>query len=176
MKSISTVQLLCDDVAGYLRSLLNGYAAEIDPATGYTFWEGPFNAGAADKTFEEAAFLERVRNMLVMEDEETLWLAKATPRAWLAAGKKIAVRRAPTQFGAVSYEILSDADHGKITATVAMPSRSPPKAVLLRLRHPTGAPIKSATVNGKPWNQFNNDRELIELRGLTGNVAVTASY
>ena len=60
------------------------------------------------------------------------------------------MKNAPTHFGTVAYEIVSDVDHGKITATVEMPSRNPPKSVLLRLRHPKALPIKSVTVNGKP--------------------------
>ena len=46
--------------------------------------------------------------MLVMEKGDVLWLARATPRAWLEQGKRIAVRNAPTDFGPVGYEIVSD--------------------------------------------------------------------
>ena len=31
---------------------------------------------------KEAAFIERFRQMLVMEEGDGLWLARATPRAW----------------------------------------------------------------------------------------------
>jgi hypothetical protein len=34
--------------------------------------------------------------MLVMEEGDALWLARATPRAWLEQGKRIVVRNAPT--------------------------------------------------------------------------------
>ncbi|MEI7767483.1 MAG: alpha-L-fucosidase [Phycisphaerae bacterium] len=44
----------------------------------------------------------------------------------------------------------------------------------LRLRHPKSAPIKSVTVNGKDWKDFN--KECVILKGLTGTVAVTAKY
>ena len=106
----------------------------------------------------------------------TLWLARATPRAWLQQGKKISVKNAPTCFGALAYEIVSDVDNGKINATVEMPSRKAPKEVVLRFRHPKSASIKSVTVDGKPWTEFNKDKETITLKGLTGNVAVTAQY
>ncbi len=29
---------------------------------------------------------------------------------------------------------------------------------------------------GKPWTEFNKDKETITLKGLTGTVAVTAQY
>jgi len=94
----------------------------------------------------------------------------------LEQAKKISVKNAPTYFGTVAYEIVSDADHGRISATVEMPSRRRPKEVVLRFRHPKSAPIKSVTVNGKPWTEFNKDKETITLKGLTGTVAVTAQY
>jgi hypothetical protein len=94
------------------------------------------------------------------------------------------VKNAPTHFGTVNYEIVSDADHGKISATIEMPTRKAPKEVVLRFRHPKAAPIKNVAVNGpltgsgqgKPWTEFNQDKETITLKGLSGTVAVTAQY
>jgi hypothetical protein len=168
--------LALDDVPLFLRGMYNSYAAEVDPKLGYIFWEVQNRAFARDKTFEEAAFLERVRAMLVMEDGKDLWLARATPRAWLQQGQKIAVAGAPTFFGTTSYEIVSDVDHGRITATVEMPARKPPQALLLRLRHPKALPIRSVAVNGKPWAAFNRDKETVELKGLSGKITVAAAY
>jgi hypothetical protein len=198
------IYLLNDDVPLFLRVMYNGYAANIRPwgdektfypyknnwnarggkITGdvtklqpsYTFSEHPFGGIDLDKTFETAAFLERVRSMLVMEIGDVLWLAKATPRAWLEQGKKISVKNAPTPFGTAAYEIVSDVDNGKINATVEMPTRKAPKEVVLRFRHPKSAPIKAVTVNAKPWTEFNKDKETITLKDLTGTVAVTAQY
>jgi hypothetical protein len=121
-------------------------------------------------------FLSNFRNLLVTEIGDELWLARATPRAWLEQGKAIAVGKAPTYFGNTGYEIVSDVDNGTITATIELPSRTAPTSVWLRLRHPTGLPIKSVTVNGKPWTDFDADKEAIVLRGLAGKVTVTASY
>jgi hypothetical protein len=168
--------LLLDDVPLFLRGMYNSYAAEVDPNLGYIFWEVQKRQYAKDKTFEEAAFIERVRAMLVMEDGKDLWLARATPRVWLEQDKKIAVKNAPTCFGTVAYEIRSDVDHGKITATVEMPTRSAPKAVRLRFRHPKAAPIKGVTVDGKPWPAFDKDKETIELKGEAGTISVVANY
>jgi hypothetical protein len=76
----------------------------------------------------------------------------------------------------VAYEIVSDADNGRIAATVEIPSRRPPARVLVRFRHPASAPIRSVRVNGKRWTRFNQDKEVIELTGLTGTATVVASY
>jgi hypothetical protein len=169
------MHLAGDDIPVFLRSFLNGYAVDILPHAGYIFNEHAVH-GPPDKIFEEAAFLERFRNLLVMEEGESLWLARATPRVWLEQGKKISVKNAPTHFGTASYEIVSDADHGRITATVEVPSRNPPKAVLLRLRHSRALPIQSVTVNGKSWKGFGRNKEVIRLEGLTGKVTVQANY
>jgi hypothetical protein len=76
----------------------------------------------------------------------------------------------------VSYEIVSDVDNGKIKATVEMPSRRAPKTVLLRFRHPEAASMKSVTVNGKAWSDFDNSKEAILLDSLEGELEVTALY
>ena len=98
------------------------------------------------------------------------------PRAWLEQGKRISVKNAPTYFGTLAYEIVSDVDNGKITATVEIPKRNPPESVIVRFRHPKSMPIQSVEVNGKEWKDFNKDKETIELKDLTGKVAVTARY
>jgi len=191
LERTSNMHLAGDDIPVFLRSFLNCYAVDLLPNSGYIFNEHAVH-GPPDKIYEEAAFLERFRNLLVMEDGPHLWLARATPRVWMEQGKKISVKNAPTHFGVVDFEITSDVDHGKITATVNIPSRNPPKEIWLRLRHPKAAPIKSVTVNnpstdstgspqvgsgqGKEWKDFNKDKEYVILKGLTGTVAVTAQY
>jgi hypothetical protein len=57
-----------------------------------------------------------------------------------------------------------------------MPPRKPPREVLLRLRHPKAAPIKSVTVNGKEWKEFDAARDLVRLSDVAAKVAVTVSY
>jgi hypothetical protein len=170
-----------DDAACFLRFWMNNYAAFVQPNGGFS--EGSSLGGYQshdDRPHGDlgttAWFMENFRNLLVWEDGGTLWLARATPRAWLEQGKKIGVKNAPTHFGTVGYEIVSDVENGKISATIEMPARKAPKEVVLRFRHPKSAPIKGVTVNGKPWTEFNKDKETITLKGLTGAVAVTAQY
>jgi hypothetical protein len=170
----ANLHLAADDVPCAIRSVLNQYAVDIMPGE-YTFREHT-TGGPPDKVYEESCFLERFRQMLVMEDGAALWLARATPREWLRQGARIAIRNAPTHFGPVDYEIVSDVDHGRVTATVALPSRSQPEAVLLRLRHPDAVPIRSATVNGQPWPGIDPAAECVRLEGLTGTVTVVATY
>jgi hypothetical protein len=175
LERTANMHLAADDVPVFLRSFLNGYAIDILPASEYVFNEHAIH-GPPDKIFEEAAFLERFRMLLVMEEGPNLWLARATPRVWLEQGRHIAVKHAPTHFGDVAYEIVSDVANGKISAMVELPARHAPKEVLLRLRHPKSAQIASVLVNGKEWKDFDVVRECVRLHDLTGSVSVEARY
>lgn len=172
------VYLRRDEVANFLRTLFNHAASTLHPENGYTFAEhNDRGHGVHDKSFEEAAFLERVRCMLVWEEDlETLWLARATPRRWLRQGEHIAVTNAPSYLGELSYRIESDVDNGRILAEVAMPERSGSGIVMLRLRHPEAARIQSVTVNGLLWDDFDTGLECISLKGLSGTAKVEAKY
>ena len=94
----------------------------------------------------------------------------------VGTGEKTVVRNAPTHFGTVGYEIVSDVIHGRITATIELPARNLPRNVLLRLRHPDQLPIKSVTVEDETWNQVDPQKEIVRLTGLKGNVKVTVTY
>ena len=51
----------------------------------------------------------------------TIWLARATPRAWLAEGETIRVADAPCSLGRLSYVLRSEIDSsGCITANVSL--------------------------------------------------------
>lgn len=174
----ATIYLLQDDVPNFLRFWANSYALMV--GSDGRLWEwgvpGQYTACTAPDNGSAGWFMECFRDLLVMEDGQSLWVARATPRSWLEQGKKITVKNAPTYFGALAYEIVSDVDHGKITATIEIPSRTPAKTVIVRFRHPQSSPIKSVTVNGQQWNGFDPSKETIELTGLTGTATVVAGY
>jgi hypothetical protein len=197
-----SIYLLQDDVPNFLRFFFNEAVSMVGSngklwehwrLDSYAVCDNPDNGTSG-------WFLYNFRNLLVMEQDDVLWLARGTPRAWLEQGKRIAVKNAPTHFGTVAYEIISDTDHGQITATVDLPSRRTPGEVVLRFRHPKAAPIKSVTVSGpstgsgqgpsaastgsgragsgqgKKWEKFDAKKETITLKGLTGTVTVSARY
>lgn len=174
----ANIYLLQDDVPSFLRFWMNSYASVVG-ADG-KLWEhwhlGNYDKCSSPDNGTAGWFMENFRNLLVMEEGQSLWVARATPRAWLEQGKKIAVKNAPTCFGTLAYEIVSDVDHGTITATIEIPNRNPIKSVILRFRHPKASLIKGVTVNGRPWRRFDPDKEVIKLTGLTGKAVVVASY
>jgi hypothetical protein len=174
----ANIYLLQDDVPNFLRFWMNSYAAVVG-ADG-KLWEhwhlGNYDQCSAPDNGTAGWFMENFRDLLVMEEDQSLWVAQATPRVWLEQGKKITVKNAPTYFGTLAYEIVSDVDHGKITATIEIPSRNPVKSIKVRFRHPKATLMQSVTVNSQVWTGFDKDKEVIELTGLTGKAVVVASY
>lgn len=65
-------------------------------------------------------------------------------------------------------------DNGRIDAKAEIPSRNPPKEVVLRFRHLKAAPIKGVTVNGKPWTEFDKAEDTVSHKVPSGTVTVTA--
>ncbi len=165
-----------DQIPNFLRGFFNTLAAISDPQT-LTFQEElDGTGGQPNKTHEEGWFFHQLRSMLVMEMGRDLHLARGTPRRWLEANQRVAVRQAPTYFGEVSYSIHSRAGEGRIEATVNPPKRNPPANLFLRLRHPASAPLKRVTINGREWKNFDAAKEWISLPHANGEVKVAAHY
>jgi len=127
-----------------------------------------------------AAFLEYLRLMLVHETEAAdgnprgLELAHATPRAWLAPGKRIEVRDAPTSFGPVSFSI--DSARRSVEVQLRIPSRARVGSLSLRLRRPGAQRIRRIDLDGRGFRRFDPATETIDLTGHTGRLTLTAYY
>jgi hypothetical protein len=160
----ATAYLMRDDVKATIRafySLLAGGFSQgaYEPVEHRWRWGQYFGPPSTD-----GAWFELYRNMLIREvDDHTLLLSQAPPRAWMQDGKEISVKNAPSWFGKVSFIIKSHANDGKIEATVQLQGSQPHTTILLRLRHPQGAPLRSVTVNGKPWQDFDAKEEWLRI-------------
>ncbi len=150
------------------QTFVSGEAASVAPLDGAAYRAMYLPPNGASN----AAFLETLRLMLVHETPAGLQLAYATPRAWLGAGKRIAVASAPTSFGPLSYSLAATA--GAVSAAVDVPERTPPRALSLRLRLPRGGRIAAVTVGGRAWSRFDRATGTIDLSGLTGHLDVVA--
>jgi hypothetical protein len=159
-------------------------ASEGAPLIFYNTRDGGFvspeysfpNSGANAET------LWMLRSMLVREERDhnvptgAIDLARATPRPWLEGGKRIDVRRAPTDFGPLSYAIQSRAERGLITAEIDPPERVPYRTIRVHLRHPRSLAIRSVRVNGKPHTDFDATRGYVSLQSGPAHFTVEASY
>jgi len=126
----------------------------------------------------DGAWFELFRNMLLRElDDRTLLIAQATQRKWLANGQRIDVQRAPTYFGQVSFHIESQVQSGRIIATVEFAGQNRPQTLLVRFRHPEEKPIRSETVDGQDWKDFDTQKEWVRIANpVRDRYSVVAIY
>ena len=140
-----------DDIPNFLRFFFN-HAAVMVGSNG-KLWEHahPAVIESCENPDNGTAgwFVENFRNMLLMEDGDTLWIAKGTPRAWLRDGCEIRIGGAPTMFGALEYTITSAADNGKITVALRVPDRCSVGEIRVRLRHPDAKRIVQLTADSQ---------------------------
>ena len=118
-----------------------------------------------------------VRCMLVLEDsdEDRLYLAKGVPREWVASGKEIAIRHAPTRFGRVSMKMVSGT--GTVKASVDLENAGAPKEIQLKIRLAGKHALRKATVNGRAATigGLHNDCVAIQTTGQK-HFEITAEF
>jgi hypothetical protein len=170
-----------DEIKHFLRAFFNGFASgffpEIRMLSEHSNPELGCPAGDHFKTSDEAQVTYWLRLMFIHEQGDDLYLGQAIPRYWLADGRQVAIRRAATYFGPLSLEITSHVAGGKIQARLTPPQRNRPRTIYLRLRHPDRKPIRSVTLNGRKYDQFDAGKEWIVLPGdLKAVQDVVASY
>ncbi len=151
-----------DEVKPFIRSYFNSIASLLNPEV-LTFWEHFRHSGAPDKTHETGYFLQQTRFMMAMEHGHELWLAPLITSNWLKDGLTVSATRVPTRFGKVSFRLNSHVKAGYIEAHVEPPARFSGKAIVLRLRHPDGKPMRAVKVNDKTHTDFDARRETITL-------------
>jgi len=102
------------------------------------------------------------RWMLVWEDrdEDTLWLCRAVPRAWLT--RPISFSGALTRWGRLGLQLQPAADLREMTARVTLSGRCRP-AVMLRVRHPGRMRIARCNVVGGRCERIDPDSEVVRL-------------
>ncbi len=118
--------------------------------------------------------LRLLRMMLLREDGDRLWAAQAVPRSWLADGKTVEIRNAPTSFGPVSLKIESHVERGEIRVDWNSPARRTPNVVFLKLRHPSRKGITGVRINGRPSTRFSGETVYLDSPG--GSLKVVVSY
>jgi hypothetical protein len=93
-----------------------------------------------------AKTIELLRNMLVREQGDDLYLLSAVSPEWLKAGKTIEVRDEPTEFGPVSFSV-----HAQVgTFEVRLPTRFRDVPVHLCVRIPWFLSVARLEVDGRP--------------------------
>ncbi len=171
----AAVYAMLDDVKPFIRSYFNPIGSLLD-VENLSLWEHFHNQGGWNKTHETGWFLQQTRAMFITERGGELWLAPFITTGWMDDGEVVEVKNAPSNFGHVSYKIASHVKDGFIEATIAMPSRCKADAVVIRLRHPQEKKMKSVTVNGKEYKDFDAEKEIVRLKDFDGQVNVRVQY
>ena len=169
-----------DEPKHFLRSYFNSFTALFYPdVCALVEYAAPTvadNNGVWFKPPDEAQSSYWLRLMFVRENGEDLYLGQAIPRYWLSDGKKIGIEKAATYFGPLSLQIKSESGKGQITAVLNPPNRNSPKNIYLRLRHPDSKIIRSVTLNGKSYKNFDADKEWIILPGNIQGIQELVAY
>ena len=107
-----------------------------------------------------------IRQTLLLEADGVLHVLAGAPRRWLEAGKTIEVKNGVTYFGKLDLKVNSQVDQGKVLVDLTLRKTRPERLQLIRLRvpHPGRGRMKQVVVNGKKWDNFNSDKEVIELK------------
>lgn len=175
----ATAHLRRDEVPNFLRVFFNTCSASLYPDVMCFSESVPtygVGGGPTYKTPDESKFIWYMRQMLVLEEGDMLKLGMGVPRAWMSDGKTVTIEKAATLFGPMNMKITSRISSGRITASLDLPFVTPPKMVVLRLRHPAGKPMRRVTVNGKQWRQFNPAKEIVVLPTGLKHAEVTAYF
>ena len=174
----ATAYLLRDDPEAVIRAfysyMASGFSHTVYEPVEHRWTHGQYFGPPST----DGAWFELFRNMLIHErDDGALVLGAATPRPWLANGKKIEIEGAPTYYGKLSMTVESSAAAGRITASISMPNRSHPREILVRLRHPDSKKMRAVTVNGRSWTDFDPAKEWVRIPQPTdARYIVVASY
>ena len=119
--------------------------------------------GAGDMPHGEACsnYIMMLRNLLLHEQGDTLHIAPATPRRWMAQGRPFGVENAPTYFGKVTYTIVPNCEAKTANVSVVLQGSNRPRKLLLHLRTPAGCGLRAVDVGGKSWQAFYGDTIVI---------------
>jgi hypothetical protein len=113
-----------------------------------------------------------IRDALVMEDGETLHLARGIDREWLQGGGPLGVTGMETYFGRLSYELRFDQASQRVTGFIELNGR-PGSRVVLHLRLPGGLQIKS--LSPMDGASLSSDATVIVWENLSQAVRFEAS-
>jgi hypothetical protein len=97
----------------------NAWPEAVSLRTGYGACQGDIQGWAA------AEYIMLLRNMLLLEQEDSIWIAPGVPSEWLVEGSTVGVKDAPTPYGKISYKITSNLSKNLIMFELTPPPVEP---------------------------------------------------
>jgi hypothetical protein len=171
--------LLRSEIPAAIRSLYNSGVSCLFPEINalveeYRKWG--VGSGPLYKVSDEARFLHRVCDLLVLEVGTELWLAAGTPRRWLEPGERIELKSAATEFGEVSYVMRHGDKPNTVDARIHLALRHKPTTVRLFVRAPFGMPMRAVKINDRGWDDWDPAGEVVHLPVIDGLTSITVYY
>lgn len=173
------VYLKRNETPAAIRGIYNNFLACIYPDVNamteeYRMWKrasGPFY-----KSPDEAKFVNRLRDTLVLESGDDLWLASGAPRRWFISDPGIQVDQINSLFGPVGFSMHKGKSENTIEAHVEPVKRNQPKNLWLYVRVPENKKIVSVRIDGKEWKDIDQAAERIRLPQTGKPVDLVISY
>ncbi len=132
--------------------LFNGYVAHASPTNAWIeeiFLDSHLGTGDMPHGWAAGQYVHLHRNSLVYEDGKKLELCWGVQPDWLKDGARISVKRAPTDFGKVQFELQRSGSSLILDYNVtAAPGQAPEEGIRLHIPALEGQ-ITSVRVNGK---------------------------
>lgn len=111
--------------------------------------------------YGSAMYINYLRHLMLHEEGDTLHVAPATPRKWLAQPQAIGVEGAPSEFGNVSYHFTADPNRVTVRGDVQLEGGQMPKRLLVHVRTPDGRGIASLKINGQRSDSFAGETIIV---------------
>jgi len=116
----------------------------------YYDYRKPGYIGDMPHSWAGADYMNAVRTMFVLEEEDRLTLGLGIDEKWLDRDEGISIESFPTHYGRINYSIVR---HGnKLAIEVTGDMEAPAGGYVFR--SPLAAPIKAVSINGEEWNDF----------------------
>ena len=163
-----------------IRGLFNNFAQNLyrdvncfseHPITDFGKGFGPFF-----KTPDEAQFINNLRNHLVREEGNALYLLQGAARDWFTPGQAIRFSGMATFFGKVGLSLHTAEDGREIRASINAQWRDAPAALMLYLRRPDGMLPKQVLRNGIALPPQAMCGDAVKLTDLTAQMEVVIRY
>lgn len=169
--------------AGFYGHLAQGMTREtFIGGEGSRFFHGDANGRSfylPPNCASNAMFLTTLRYLLIQDwdldddgEPETLRLLDAIPPAWFKDGAKIAVDKAPSAFGEISFRAESRLEKGEILLSLAAPRRTPAHWTVRPPDLP-GYAVVRVEVDGKELRP--DDARRYDLTGRGGSFGIKVS-
>jgi len=154
-----------DRACDWFYAFVNHASGTLEWGEGVSANENSTDIGAGGQMphgWATGMYIAFLRHLFLMEDgPDTLHLAPATPRHWLAQPSPIGVEHAPSAFGPVTFHLTSDPSNSSIRGDVQLDPERKPRRLIIHVRAHGGRGLESVKVNGTSWDHFIGDAVVI---------------